>query len=222
MNSERCSQCKHFIIANAGEGKIYGCDRSKCVFEPITKNDLGVQMTNGEKMISAFPNGEVRMCEKGVVFSTGGWCHAYAEEWWNAEYKEPTTKNDLGAEHHKQNIQAYAHDFGVPEEQAEKELRVTIKNDLADDCISRKAVFETIDDCNHDGLKGIFCSYDDGERFKKYIKNLPPVTPQPRKGHWIRRNAFLVPWKCSECNYESERYENYCPNCGADMREVEE
>ena len=42
MNSERCSQCKHFIIANAGEGKIYGCDRSKCVFEPTTKNDLGV------------------------------------------------------------------------------------------------------------------------------------------------------------------------------------
>ncbi len=42
MNSERCSQCKHFIIANAGEGKIYGCDRSKCVFEPTTKNDLGI------------------------------------------------------------------------------------------------------------------------------------------------------------------------------------
>ena len=42
MNSERCSQCKHFIIANAGEGKIYGCDRSKCVFEPTTKNDLEV------------------------------------------------------------------------------------------------------------------------------------------------------------------------------------
>jgi hypothetical protein len=55
-------------------------------------------MTNGEKMISAFPNGEVRMCEKGVVFSTGGWCHAYAEEWWNAEYKEPTIKNDLGVD----------------------------------------------------------------------------------------------------------------------------
>ena len=44
MNSERCSQCKHFIIANAGEGKIYGCDRSKCVFEPTTKNDLGVDL----------------------------------------------------------------------------------------------------------------------------------------------------------------------------------
>lgn len=38
MNSERCSQCKHFIIANVGEGNIYGCDRSKCVFDPTDKN----------------------------------------------------------------------------------------------------------------------------------------------------------------------------------------
>jgi len=52
-------------------------------------------MTNGEKMISAFSDGEVRKCEKGVVFSTGGWCHAYAKEWWNAECEEPTTKDDL-------------------------------------------------------------------------------------------------------------------------------
>ena len=46
-----------------------------------------------------------------------------------------------------------------------------------EDCVSRQAVFETLDDCNSDGLKGIFCSYDDGERFKEYIKNLPPITP---------------------------------------------
>lgn len=38
----KCSQCEHYIEANAGKGKIYGCDRSKCVFEPTTKNDLGV------------------------------------------------------------------------------------------------------------------------------------------------------------------------------------
>ena len=44
--------------------------------------------------------------------------------------QEPTTKNDLEVEYYKQNIKAYAHDFGVSEEQAEKELRVTIKNDL--------------------------------------------------------------------------------------------
>lgn len=44
MNSMKCSQCEHYIEANAGEGKIYGCDRSKCVFEPNTKNDLGVDL----------------------------------------------------------------------------------------------------------------------------------------------------------------------------------
>lgn len=45
---------------------------------------------------------------------------------------------------------------------------------------------------------------------------------EPKTGHWIRRNAFLVPWKCSECNYESERYDNYCPNCGARMESENE
>lgn len=52
-----------------------------------------------------------------------------------------------------------------------------IKKEPCEDCVSRQAVFETIDDCNSDGLKGIFCSYDDGEKFKEYIKKLPPVTP---------------------------------------------
>jgi rubrerythrin len=44
---------------------------------------------------------------------------------------------------------------------------------------------------------------------------------EPRKGHWIPRNAYLLRYKCSECNYKSERY-NFCPNCGAKMEEVEE
>jgi hypothetical protein len=47
----------------------------------------------------------------------------------------------------------------------------------SDDCVSRQAVLETIEDCNSDGLKDIFCSYNDGERFKEYINKLPPVTP---------------------------------------------
>lgn len=58
----------------------------------------------------------------------------------------------------------------------------TAEQQSIEDCVSRKAVFETIDDCNSDGLKGIFCSYDDGERFKEYVKMLPPVTPTQR---WI-------------------------------------
>ena len=45
----------------------------------------------------------------------------------------------------------------------------------SEDTISREAVLETIEDCNSDGLKGIFCSYDDGKRFEAYIKDLPSV-----------------------------------------------
>ena len=64
----------------------------------------------------------------------------------------------------------------------EKRIQPTNKNGLVFDCVSRQVVFETIDDCNSDGLKGIFCSYDDGERFKEYIKKLPSVTPTQK---WI-------------------------------------
>lgn len=52
-------------------------------------------MTNGEKMQEVFPEGETRRCRNGVVFESDGWCHAYDSDWWNAEYKETTTENNL-------------------------------------------------------------------------------------------------------------------------------
>ena len=55
-------------------------------------------MTNGEKMQEMFPEGKTRRCRGGVVFESDGWCHAYDSDWWNAEYKEPTPKNDLGVD----------------------------------------------------------------------------------------------------------------------------
>lgn len=138
-------------------------------------------MTNGEKMQAVFPDIEMWGESKDTLdYSLGGMIHRVTKRWWNAEYKEPTTKNDLGVdktfyeqimeyckehflvlvekdvwddaekalttkndlgvEHHKQNIQAYAHDFGVSEEQAEKELAV--KTNLEVDCISSKIAKE--------------------------------------------------------------------------------
>jgi len=52
------------------------------------------------------------------------------------------------------------------------------------------------------------------------LSALPSVTSQPKIGRWIARNSFLLQYKCSECGWESEKY-NYCPNCGAEMRDVE-
>ena len=53
------------------------------------------------------------------------------------------------------------------------------------------------------------------------IKRLPSVEPARKTGKWINRNSFLVPYRCSECNYESERYDNFCPNCGANMWDLD-
>lgn len=106
-----------------------------------------------------------------------------------------------------------------------------LEQEPCEDAVSRKAVLEVIDDCNSDGLKGIFCSYDDGERFKEYIKELPSVTPQPKTGHWIEGrsdNPNIHNILCSRCfeGYPSKGHANsqhtkekfkWCPNCGAYM-----
>jgi len=117
-----------------------------------------------------------------------------------------------------------------------RSLREWVQIIGSEDAISRQAVFESIDDCNSDGLTGIFCSYDAGERFKEYIKKLPPATPQ-KMGHWISMNTgkpshlkdgmSTESVKCSECDEwltASDEYAcngNYCPNCGIKM-EVKE
>ena len=56
------------------------------------------------------------------------------------------------------------------------------------------------------------------------ILSLPPVTPERPKGEWISTNP---PGKsdnivCTVCGYNSIADFNFCPNCGADMREVSE
>ena len=48
--------------------------------------------------------------------------------------------------------------------------------------IDADKVLETIDNYNRDGLTGIFCSYQDGERFKQLIKDLPTVLEGSDKG----------------------------------------
>ncbi len=61
------------------------------------------------------------------------------------------------------------------------------------------------------------------------IKNLPPVTPQPKTGHWIPIGydgyadgyPVIEEWECSECGFEhsgdDDTLTTFCPNCGARM-----
>lgn len=57
-----------------------------------------------------------------------------------------------------------------------------------------------------------------------FVKGLPPVEPEPRKGKWIWDTSN--PWfgdrcRCSECNYcrqlQIPEPDNYCSKCGAKM-----
>lgn len=51
------------------------------------------------------------------------------------------------------------------------------------------------------------------------IRGLPSAQPERKTGWWID-GSIPTYAACSECGYQ-ERYadeNNYCPNCGADMR----
>ena len=58
------------------------------------------------------------------------------------------------------------------------------------------------------------------------IEALPSAQPtiKPRKGKWIysREYGTAKIWTCSECGWNDIGEWNFCPNCGADMREVTE
>lgn len=72
-------------------------------------------------------------------------------------------------------------------------------------------------------------------RFGRRIRKLPPVTPQPKTGHWIRWYEqidydwdvdYIPHCKCSECGKEydphSSQFIKYCNECGAKMIEPQE
>lgn len=77
------------------------------------------------------------------------------------------------------------------------------------------------------------------EHFKKFTEKLPSADVRPNiHGHWIKINSgdedFPESIVCDRCNHENSHLDfnehnepigkvfvtsNFCPNCGADMRE---
>ena len=107
-----------------------------------------------------------------------------------------------------------------------------------DDLISRQAAIDIFDDYNISVENGDLEAYC---RDRKRLCELPPA--QPKRGRWIPVDAFTAfggdeaTWMangnptafhyCSVCKgqaYAGEDGESlltdFCPNCGADMREV--
>ena len=97
-----------------------------------------------------------------------------------------------------------------------------------DDLISRQAAIDAL----REYLIGKRCP-DDGTLTCRLIENevinkLPPI--QPKRGKWIKTARWGRVYYCDQCrNYldfdgvnAGRGSTNFCPNCGADMREVTE
>ena len=109
-----------------------------------------------------------------------------------------------------------------------KIFQPTTKNNLGVDCISRQALL------NATVKKSSIWNHitnSEGDNLEAIVSKLPPITPQPRKGHWIEcmpGGAEEWCYKCSECNFWKYKKTinlskfKFCPNCGAKMVEPQE
>lgn len=104
----------------------------------------------------------------------------------------------------------------------------------SDDCVSRQEVLDVLKD-----KWNMFSDANDAmQESIATIEALPPVTPQPEVGRWMRKTkvdglydisgvkTWGVKCQCDRCDFtttviEDFGYYTYCPNCGAKM-EVEE
>ena len=107
--------------------------------------------------------------------------------------------------------------YGVADE-AKKMAIKALSSEPCEDCISREAVYQTINFWEMRNSLHYFIPKELNE-FSSMIKDLPSVQPKPKTGNWIDREVYDADrWKCSECGRTEMYKENFCPNCGADMR----
>lgn len=125
----------------------------------------------------------------------------------------------------------------MPKKEALEMAIKALKQEPCEDCISRQAVLSMqykIDDSATLSTRDVV-NVDD-------IEDLPPVTSQPKMGHWVEENINKWSRKifCSECGcsppfeyvsngdvYSPSGYgvinkTKFCPNCGARMIEPQE
>lgn len=99
------------------------------------------------------------------------------------------------------------------------------------DLISREAAIGAVN-------TALFPKINTAKDAEKALRALPPAQPERKKGKWIIKDNPGTGWyrvTCSECGEDVTStapcigfYPNakvtwdYCPNCGADMREVDD
>lgn len=104
--------------------------------------------------------------------------------------------------------------------------REALEQEPCGDAISREAVLDALHVEGRPTKR-----FDYVIEVRRDIKALPPVTPQPKTGHWIQTGAEELPFgvtipelTCSTCGLSNGLIipRNYCPKCGTKMAESEE
>ncbi len=85
----------------------------------------------------------------------------------------------------------------------------TLEQELCEDAIGRADMLDAV---------GHGTTYTSKE-IQNIVNSLPPVTPQPKMGHWI---DVFGGCECSECGCLEAGYSDYCPDCGAKMVDPQE
>jgi hypothetical protein len=97
--------------------------------------------------------------------------------------------------------------------------------EVGTDCISRQAAIDRATK-EHDFFRGAVTVSDKARRDELlnvmcWLGELPPAQPERIKGRWIEKPHVHGVAYCSLCDYELHTNDtNFCPNCGAEMREV--
>ncbi len=89
-----------------------------------------------------------------------------------------------------------------------------------EDAISREDAINALK--NLDDLNGENVFTKNGLYPWNILKELPPVQPKPKVGHWIFDEILDRNYYCSECKSMGVDYWDYCPYCGAKMAEPQE
>lgn len=92
--------------------------------------------------------------------------------------------------------------------------------------VSLEAVLKCVDEDGYAGEYDLGYGHHNLE-FQELIKEIPAADVRPVvRGKWIHKPGCDGEWICNQCSHELEFIDgrtfgmpNYCPNCGAEMRE---
>ncbi len=94
---------------------------------------------------------------------------------------------------------------------------IALEQEPCEDCISRQAVLDTLMKCEEPCEDRQDFYLDSTTEFEEKIKELPPVNPKQKIGHWIKSSIGGAKI-CSICQAHMGLSSfKFCPNCGAKM-----